>query len=101
MRMRSLSIGVGAVVVALFATGCKKKATQKECDALIEHYAEIVVSERLPEAGAPAIKAEQDKEKSEARGDDSFKNCSSEVQIEELQCAMSAKSSEAIRKCLE
>lgn len=99
--MRDRSLIVCAVVLFASFVGCKKKATQKECDALIERYSEIVVTERFPEAGAPVVKAELDKEKSEARGDDNFKNCTSEVQLEELQCAMAAKSSEAIRKCLE
>ena len=36
-----------------------------------------------------------------ARGDDAFKNCSSEVSRAELDCAMHAKTSGAFEKCLE
>lgn len=93
------------ILVVLFASstlaGCKKKANAKECDALLERFSELVVRERFPDAGAAQRKGEQDREKVEARGDDNFKNCTSEVQAEELACAMAAANSEALKKCLE
>lgn len=81
--------------------GCKKKANAKECDALLERFSELAVRERFPDAGAGQLKSEQDREKAEARGDDNFKNCTSEVQAEEFACAMAATNSEALKKCLE
>jgi hypothetical protein len=88
--------------IALFCTGgCKPKATGAQCDQLLDRYAELVVTERFVDAGAERIKAERDREKSEARGDDAFKNCSSEVSRTEFEGAMRAQTADALEKCLE
>jgi hypothetical protein len=88
---------VGALVVA----GCKAKASATQCDLLIDRYAQMVVTEKYPDASLDQIEAERAREKSEARADDAFKNCSSEVSQAEFRCAMSATSSDAFLKCLE
>ena len=80
---------------------CKPKATGAQCDQLLERYAQLVVTERFADASADQIKAEREREKSEARGDDAFKNCSSEVSQTEFDCAMRAQSADAVEKCLE
>jgi hypothetical protein len=86
---------------AFLLPGCKAKATSSECDALLDRYAALMVTETLPDAGPDRIKAEQEHAKTEARGDDAFKNCSSEVSRPELDCAMHAATTSAIEKCLE
>jgi hypothetical protein len=91
---------VAGVVLACLPA-CKQKATPAQCDQLLERYASLVVLERFPDAGADRIKAEQEHEKSEARNDDAFKNCSSEVSRAELDCAMRAPTADAFEKCLE
>ena len=83
------------------AAGCKAKATPAQCDQLLERYAELVVREKMPDASAEVVHAEQAREKNEARGDDAFKNCSSEVSQAELECAMRAAKADAFEKCLE
>ena len=90
-----------ALAVALLAGGCKKKASQAECDQLIDRFATLVVKERIKDATPELIKQEQERERSEAKGDDTFKNCTSEVQDDEARCAMTAATSEAFLKCLE
>lgn len=88
--------------VALFAgTTCQKKVSQKECDELLDRFSELVVKERMPDAGAEQLAAERVRERGEAKSDDAFKNCTSEVQANEHACAMKAASSEALIKCLE
>ena len=97
---RSLPLCV--VALALASTmGCKPKASGAQCDQLLERYAQLVVMERFADASADQIKTEREREKSEARGDDAFKNCSSEVSQLELECAMQAPSADALEKCLE
>ena len=86
---------------AAAATGCKAKATAGECDQLLERYAQLVVTERYPDASAAQIKTFHDQEKREALGDDAFKNCSSEVSKAEFDCAMRAPSADTFEKCLE
>ncbi len=90
------------VALALASTiGCKPKASGAQCDQLLDRYAQLVVTERFADAGPEQIKSERDREKSEARGDDAFKNCSSEVSQTEFDCAMHATSADAVEKCLE
>ncbi len=90
---------VGALCAC--ATGCKPKVSASQCDQLLERYAQLVVTERYPDASAANIRTEQDREKGEARGDDAFKNCSSQVSQAEFDCAMHAASADAFEKCLE
>ena len=98
------SLAAAATVAALAAAslcGCKAKVTPAQCDALVDRYAQLVVTEKMPDAGAETIKTEQERERGEARGDDAFKNCSSEVSRTEFDCAMRAATPDAIEKCLE
>jgi hypothetical protein len=81
--------------------GCKAKATSGQCDALLDRYAQLVVVEKYPDASSTQIEAERTRERTEARADDAFKNCSSEVSRIELECAMRATSADAVLKCLE
>ncbi|MDB4947256.1 MAG: hypothetical protein JWP97_6790 [Labilithrix sp.] len=100
--MHALKAAAGIVLglnVLAFAA-CKNKVSQPECDALIDHFAEVVVRERFPDAGADTVNAERTRERSEAKGD-VLRNCTSEVQPSEHACAMKAQGSEAIIKCLE
>jgi len=90
-----------ALLGVLALGGCKKKISQAECDQLVDHFAEIVVKERFPDAGPEAIKAERDRERREATNADEFKNCTSEVQTNEHACAMRAQTSDGVIKCLE
>ena len=96
----------GLLLVASLATlggvaSCKRKVSQKQCDELLDRFSTLVVKERFPDAGPDALAAEQTRERAEAKSDDAFKNCTSEVQADEHSCAMQAKSSEAIIKCIE
>jgi hypothetical protein len=90
-----------ALLSGLASTSCKPKASESECDQLLERYARLVVGEKHPDASAEDIAVEQHREKGEARGDDAFKNCSSEVSRDEFRCAMQAPTADAFEKCLE
>jgi hypothetical protein len=95
---------VGALLLVLAGLGtmtsCKRKVSEQQCDELVDHFAELVVKERFPDAGAEVIASERLRERTEAKGDE-LRNCTSEVQAGEHACAMKAKSSEALIKCLE
>ena len=91
---------VASAALLLTSEGCRKKASPSECDDLIERFAQLVVKERFPDAGAEQIAAEQTRERREAKTD-VLKNCTSEVQTNELTCAMQATTSDAMIKCLE
>ena len=97
----------GALLIASFAcggigvSGCRKKVSQKQCDELLDRFSELVVKERFPDAGAQVLADERARERTEAKGDDAFKNCTSEVQVDEHACAMKAPTPTALIKCLE
>jgi hypothetical protein len=83
------------------ATACKPKASAAQCDQLLDRYAGLVVTAKFPDASPQQIDAERAREKAEARTDDAFKNCSSQVSHAEFECAMHATSADAFEKCLE
>lgn len=89
------------VAIAFLPGACKPKASQAECDELLGRYARLVVTEKFPDASATQVRAEEEREKVEARGDDAFKNCSSEVSRTEYECAMHATTADALEKCVE
>jgi hypothetical protein len=106
--MPKVSVGARAsfpavrwLALGCLLAGCKAKASESECDQLLERYARLVVLEKFPDASADVIAQEQQREKAEARGDDAFKNCRSQVSRGELECAMIAKTTSAFEKCLE
>lgn len=92
---------LGLVVASLALVGCKKKITQAQCDQLLDHFAELVVKEHFPDAGPDVIAAERARERKEAENANELKNCTTEVQVKEHECAMKAQSSDALIKCLE
>src|SRR5258708_23457383 len=104
---RALRVGRAAKLCAAAAAGicwvfgCKRKATQTQCDLLLDRYSRLVVAEKYPDATDAVFNAERDRERAEARGDDAFKNCISEVSHAEFDCAMRAQSADALEKCLE
>ncbi len=90
------------VVVSGLAVGaCKPKATQTQCDDLVDRYAELVVREKVVDASAEQTRVARVRERDEARGDDAFKNCRSEVSQSEYSCAMRSLTAEQLIKCLE
>jgi hypothetical protein len=93
--------GLLSVALSALAPGCKPKPSQAECDQLIGRYAQLVVTEKYPDATAAQIDTEEQRERIEARGDDAFKNCGSEVSRAEFACAMRASTADAFEKCLE
>jgi hypothetical protein len=83
------------------AAGCKAKATAAQCDELLDHYAVLAAREAHPDASAEEVEAARRQARDEARGDDQFKNCSSEVSQSEYDCAMRASTPDSVEKCLE
>src|SRR5258706_15818031 len=100
-RAIALAIIVSAASSSLAATGCRKKVTQPQCDELVDRFATLVVKEKMKDATPEQIKTEQAREREEAKSDDNFRNCTSELSTEDYACAMAATTSDAMMKCLE
>lgn len=92
---------VAITIVTSSIAGCSKKVTPQQCDAIVEHYAELVVRDTKKDASAEEIKAEKERETKEAKSDDAFRNCTSEIEPADYDCAMNASSADALEKCLE
>jgi hypothetical protein len=90
-----------ALAACVWAAGCKTKASASQCDELLDRYAQLVVTQQFPDAAVEQIASEREREKLEARGDDAFKNCSSEVSRAEFDCAMLAPTPDSFEKCLQ
>lgn len=91
----------GLVMVLLAEAGCRRKATEAQCDALVDHYTELAMKEQYPDAGPAEIEAQRKHVREESKGDDDFKNCTSEVEAADYTCAMKATTTEGIERCLE
>jgi hypothetical protein len=100
VRSTALALAFAALACAS-STSCKPKVSAAQCDQLLERYAALVVTSRFPDASTAQIESEREREKREARTDDAFKNCSSQVSQAEFACAMRAVSADAFEKCLE
>jgi hypothetical protein len=80
---------------------CREKVSTAQCDALITRYAELVVRGKMPDAPADVVRDAQKTVREEAAGDESFRNCTTEIGPKEFNCAMAAKTPEAVEKCIE
>jgi hypothetical protein len=96
--LNRLAFGVGIAVVLV---GCHRKASQTQCDALVDHYSELAMKEQFPDAAPADIEAQKKVVRDEAKNDDDFKNCTSEVEVTDYDCAMKATTTDAIEHCLE
>lgn len=96
--------GSGPVVVLVaiasavaLAPACHKKVSAKQCDEMLDRFIDLSAKEHLPDASAEK-KAQV---RAEAKADEAFKNCTTEIQPKEFECAMRAPTSEAMLKCLD
>lgn len=101
MGHAAFAIAASFAVLSSGLSGCKQKIDANQCTALIDRYATLVVRERFPDAPPEQIRAEQEREQREARGDDNFRSCESGITRKEFDCAMAAKETVAFEKCLE
>jgi hypothetical protein len=90
-----------AVALVLVSAGCRKKVGTKECDQLLDRFAELAAKEEHPDAGPEQVKEDRAKFREAAKISDEFKSCPSEVEPHEFACAMKAPTSQAMIKCLE
>lgn len=98
---RPAFLGGFMIAVGLGTSGCHRKATEAQCDALVDHYTELAMKEQFPDAAPAEIEAQRKHVREESKGDDDFKNCTSEVEAADYTCAMKATTTEGIERCLE
>jgi hypothetical protein len=94
---RTVALFAATLSVASLAPACHKKVSAKQCEEMLDRFIELSAKEQMPDASAEK-KAQV---RSDAKADEAFKNCTTEVQPKEYECAMRAPTSEAMLKCLE
>lgn len=77
--------------------GCKARATPADCDALVRHFAEVSARESGLDPASPEVR----KVVLSAKDDPDALSCSSELEVRQVRCALSATTTEAIFGCLE
>lgn len=77
--------------------GCKARATPADCDALVRHFAQVSARESGLDPASPEVR----KVVLSAKDDPDALSCSSELEVRQVRCALSATTTEAILGCLE
>jgi hypothetical protein len=85
---------------ALFASACGKPPTHDECDALLDHYVELLVSSDRPGTSAAELHKLQIQARDKAKIDPEFASCSERVSRRAFECAMSAPNADVLEQCL-
>jgi hypothetical protein len=80
---------------------CKERVSEAQCDALVTHYATLVVREHNPDASAAVVAEEQAREREASHLDEGFRNCTRDVQPAAMRCALASTTSDGVLKCLE
>jgi len=85
---------------ALSTQGCGKRPTHGECDALLDHYVELLVNSDRPGTNAAELQKLQLQARDKAKEDPEFAACPERVSRRELDCAMKAANADVLEQCL-
>jgi hypothetical protein len=85
---------------ALLALGCGKRPSHDECEALLDHYVELLVNSDRPGTNAAELHKLKLLARDKAKSDPEFATCSQRVSRRELECAMSASNADLLEQCL-
>jgi len=88
------------VSCALLSHGCGKPPTHDECDALLDHYVELLVNSDRPGTNAAELHKLQIQAREKAKSDPEFATCTERVSRRELECAMKASTADLLEQCL-
>ena len=85
--------------VLLFAA-CGKPPSHEECDALLEHYVELLAHSDRPGTNAAELHKLQIQAREKAKDDPEFRACSERVSRRAYDCAMNASNPDLLEQCL-
>lgn len=101
--MARLGLPITAVLylcLPLLVGGCGKRPSQDECNALLDHYVELLVNSDRPGTNAGELHKLQVQARQKATLDPAFGECPSRVSRSALECAMSASNADKLEQCL-
>ena len=90
-------VALGSV---LLLCACGKPPTHEECDALLEHYVEVLVNSDRPGTYAAELHKLQLQARDKAKDDPEFRACSERVSRRAYDCAMQASNADLLEQCL-
>ena len=82
------------------SSGCGKPPSKNECDALLDHYVELLVNSDRPGTNAGELQKLQQQARDKAKTDPEFTTCSERVSRHAFECAMSAANADVLEQCL-
>ncbi len=100
MSLAGLGRAAGVAGCALALTGCGKSPSRQECNALLDHYVELLVQSDRPDTSAAELHKLQSQARDKAKDDAEFGECSKRVSRHALQCAMDAPNADLLEQCL-
>jgi len=101
-----MSRAAAPFAVLLFAcsgvllSACGKPPSHDECDALLDHYVELLVNSDRPGTTAGETHKLQLQARQKAVSDPEFAECSKRVSRRAFDCAMSAPNADKLEQCL-
>jgi hypothetical protein len=101
MSGRAARLGVTLVTLAAWSlAACGKPPAPAECDALLDHYVELLVNSDRPGTSAGELHKLQAQARQKATEDPEFRDCSQRVSRRAYECAMSASNADKLEQCL-
>ena len=85
---------------AFCSLSCGKRPSHDECDALLDHYVELLVNSDRPGTSAAELHKLQIQARDKAKADPEFGSCSERVSRRAFDCAMSAPNADVLEQCL-
>jgi hypothetical protein len=84
----------------LLLSACGRPPSPYECDALLEHYVELLVNSDRPGTNAAELHKLQLQAREKVKDDPEFRACSDRVSRRAYECAMSASNADVLEQCL-
>ncbi|HWZ90974.1 MAG TPA: hypothetical protein VNW92_19065 [Polyangiaceae bacterium] len=101
MRRRAVRLaGTLLACTAALLSACSKPPSHAECDALLDHYVELLVTSDRPGTSAGELHKLQILARQKAESDPEFSQCSQRVSRRAYDCAMSAPNADKLEQCL-
>jgi hypothetical protein len=91
---------LGALGLALLASGCGKRLEANECQQLLDHYVELLLRDDRPKSSAGEVMRVQQEARKKAERDPAFAECRERVSRKSFDCAMDAQDANRVEQCL-
>ena len=92
---------LSAALIAALLAGCSRRATRAECDAVMDHYVEMLVREYNPSLDSSELRAQYERTRAKVAQDPSFADCPKQIRERDVRCALRALNVAELEQCLE